>query len=227
MERVSKYRVGDDWINCEIAYLKKRMKFDGSDAVLTTETSVPILFAMLEEIKERRKKESEVMQEREKAINKFWERIAISYWDRPCSMCPAAVGGKCGAFDRTCGRSLRKKYESIAGGPNGRAEKPVLPIPCTKGFEDWNVKDYFQKINEELDELKAEVLNAFYSLEVVPPDRPDLRNAEHDRMPKIAEEAADAITAIASMLEAMGIDEQQRQAAQRRVNEHNRERGRL
>ena len=211
MERVSKYRVGDDWINCEIAYLKKRMKFDGSDAVLTTETSVPILFAMLEEIKERRKKESEVMQEREKAINKFWERIAISYWDRPCSMCPAAVGGKCGAFDRTCGRSLRKKYESIAGGPNGRAEKPVLPIPCTKGFEDWNVKDYFQKINEELDELKEEVL--WFRKK---------RNKE-----RIADEAADTITAITSMLEAMGIDEQQRQAAQRRVNEHNRERGRL
>lgn len=52
--RVSKYRVDDAWIDCEIAYLKKRMKFDDSDAALTTEISVPILFAMLQEIKERR-----------------------------------------------------------------------------------------------------------------------------------------------------------------------------
>ena len=102
----------------------------------------------------------------------------------------------------------------------------ILPIPCTK-VEEKTVKDWFQKINEELDELKAEVLSAFYSLEVVPPDRPDLRNAEHDRMPKIAEEAADTITAITSMMEAMGIDENMRQAAQKRVNAKNKERGRF
>ena len=33
----------------------------------------------------------------------------------------------------------------------------ILPIPCTKGNEV-PVKQWFQKINEELDELKAEVL---------------------------------------------------------------------
>ena len=44
---------------------------------------------------------------------------------------------------------------------------------------------------------------------------------------KIAEEAADTITAITSMLEAMGIDEDMRQDAQKRVNERNKERGRF
>ena len=120
---------------------------------------------------------------------------------------------------------VRRKGEKDGAGAT--QEKPVLPIPCTKGFENWTVKQWFAKINEELDELKAEALSAFYSLEVIPHDRPDLKNSEHDRMPTIAEEAADTITAITSMLEAMGIDERQRQAAQVRVNEHNRERNRL
>ena len=43
----------------------------------------------------------------------------------------------------------------------------------------------------------------------------------------IAEEAADTITAITSMLEAMGINEHDRQDAQREVNRRNRERGRI
>ena len=44
---------------------------------------------------------------------------------------------------------------------------------------------------------------------------------------ELAEEAADTITAITSMLEAFGIDAEMRDEAQRRVNSKNRERGRL
>lgn len=102
----------------------------------------------------------------------------------------------------------RRKVEK--DGAVAAQEKPVLPIPCTKGFEEWSIKDYFQKINEELDELKEEVLW--------------FRKKRNKEM--IADEAADTITAIASMLEAMGIDEKARQAAQERVNERNRQRGR-
>lgn len=109
-------------------------------------------------------------------------------------------------------RKAEKEHGHTDHSANGKEdagatqEKPVLPIPCTKGFENLAVKDYFQKINEELDEPKEGVFLF--------------------RKERIAEEAADTITAITSMLEAMGIDEQQRQAAQRRVNERNQQRGR-
>ena len=100
----------------------------------------------------------------------------------------------------------------------------VLPIPCTK-VEELTIKDWFQKINEELDELKEVILR----------DAEDKLDTEIIEMlfyfatdkNEIAEEAADTITAITSMLEAMGIDEDMRQEAQRKVNERNKERGRI
>lgn len=107
----------------------------------------------------------------------------------------------------------------------------ILPIPCTKGYEELTVKEWFQKINEELDELKAAVLAAagsdegYINMEV---DGEEVRASSHAYQEEaIADEAADTITAITSMLEAMGIDEEQRQEAQRRVNTKNRERGRF
>lgn len=88
-----------------------------------------------------------------------------------------------------------------------QAHVGILPLPCTKVDEE-TVREWFQKINEELDELKRAVLI-------------------NDQPMMIAEEAADTITAITSMLEAMGIDERMRQEAQERVNRRNKERGRL
>ena len=96
----------------------------------------------------------------------------------------------------------------------------ILPIPCTKGYEDCTVKEWFAKINEELDELKEIVIDSVGGLKGSAILMPEERYL-------IAEEAADTITAITSMLEAMCIDEEQRQAAQRQVNEKNRERGRF
>ena len=101
------------------------------------------------------------------------------------------------------------------------AEKAVLPIPCTKGFENWTVKQWLAKINEELDELK-EVMLYEYNLESVISDARVKVNVDD----LVAAEASDVITAITSMLEAMGIDEKARQAAQERVNRQNKERGR-
>jgi len=96
----------------------------------------------------------------------------------------------------------------------------ILPIPCTK-VEEKTVKDWFQKINEEMDELKEAVWETF-----------DMRGEACQKttaecLEIIAEEAADTITAITSMLEAMGIGEDMRQAAQRQVNEKNKECGRF
>lgn len=101
-------------------------------------------------------------------------------------------------------------------------EKPrehigILPVPCTK-VEEETVKDWFQKINEELDEFKEGL-----SLS----DEPEELIFSEWAKDRYAEEAADTITAITSMLEAMGIDERMRQEAQERVNRKNRERGRI
>ena len=106
--------------------------------------------------------------------------------------------------------------------------KKVLPIPCTK-IGAVTVKDWFQKINEELDELK-EAIPAFWRVEAKylfkdALGRLDFKELAH--LEVVAEEAADTITVITSMLEAMGIDEDMRQAAQKRVNEKNKERGRF
>lgn len=105
--------------------------------------------------------------------------------------------------------------------------KSVKPIPVKRckvdGVEqdakERTVKQRFQKINEELDEFKREILvwNGFGCV-------PTMNSVSEQ---KIKEEAMDTITVIISMLEAMGIDEEQRDEAQRLVNEKNRQRGRL
>lgn len=84
-------------------------------------------------------------------------------------------------------------------------------------------KDFFKKIDEELDELKETVLRNYNGLNDLVIGYPP--NSEGKE--RIAYEAADTITAITSMLEAMEIDEAMRQDAQRKVNERNRERGRI
>ncbi len=94
------------------------------------------------------------------------------------------------------------------------------PLPCIRDehgeIREQTVKQLFAKINEELDELKECIF--VYS------SRDTMYVGEFD---DIAEEAADTITAITTMLEALGIDAEIRDEAQRRVNAKNRERGRL
>ena len=118
---------------------------------------------------------------------------------------------------------LLKKAEKEHGHTDNSAREKdgaVLPIPCTKGFEKWTVKEWFQKVNEELDEMKNAIISFGVDL-----DCPMNKVSEFVHDDDVAREAADTITAITSMLEAMGIDEQMRQDAQRRVNERNREIG--
>ncbi len=97
------------------------------------------------------------------------------------------------------------------------SERAILPIPCTN-VEEKSVKDWFRKINEELDEFKEAVIAcATYAMDEQP-----VNILEFDECADVvAEEAADTITAITSMLEAMGIDKRARQEAQERVNEKN------
>lgn len=92
----------------------------------------------------------------------------------------------------------------------------VRPLPCVRDehgeIKEQTVKQLLAKINEELDELKHALVVRKYFL---------------DMDENIAEEAADTITAITTLCEALGIDAEMRDKAQRRVNAKNRERGRL
>ena len=125
-----------------------------------------------------------------------------------------------------CGRKLLEGQQE-----KGRdCAETVQPQPCTN-VKVKSVKAFFTKINEELDELKEAVLcelsvNADADM---PLENEDISQFETVKKWHncIAEEAADTITAITSMLEAMGIKEDARQEAQARVNVKNKERGRL
>lgn len=101
-------------------------------------------------------------------------------------------------------------------------------LPCVRDehgeIKEQTVKQHFAKINEELDELKAAALREVTTRN----NLDDLADGvDDDTDTDIAEEAADTITEITTMLEALGIDAAMRDEAQRRVNSRNRERGRL
>ena len=97
------------------------------------------------------------------------------------------------------------------------------PLPCVRDehgeIRAQTGKQLFAKINEELDELKEAYFDNKLS------DGYYMSKEQWKMM--IAEEACDTITAITTMLEALGIDAEMRDEAQRRVNNKNRERGRL
>ena len=90
-------------------------------------------------------------------------------------------------------------------------------------IKEQTVKALMAKSNEELDELKNEINGWCWDMATFA--RTEKNDAKWKK--SIAEEAADTITAITTMLEALGIDAEMRAAAQRRVNAKNRERGRL
>lgn len=102
----------------------------------------------------------------------------------------------------------------------------VRPLPCILDehgeTKKQTVKQLFAKVDEELNELK-EIVLVDHCLSGVALEVP----RGYDLLARIAEEAADTITAITTMLEALGIDAEMRDEAQRRVNNKNRERGRL
>ena len=96
----------------------------------------------------------------------------------------------------------------------------ISPIPVRRAKEQ-TIKDWFAKLDEEGTEFKAEVLSS-YSLTENPSDYLKSTNSE-----RIAEEAADICTIVTSMQDRMRINQQGRDAAQLRVNQHNKERNRF
>jgi hypothetical protein len=104
------------------------------------------------------------------------------------------------------------------------------PLPCVRDehgeIREQSIKALLSKIDEELNELKEEIYG-YLGYCTYSSDKTAKELLEYDFSPMIAEEAADTITAITTMLEALGIDREARDEAQRRVNAKNRERGRL
>lgn len=128
--------------------------------------------------------------------------------------------------------SYKNGYEegALKNAPRAMENLPVAPVPCVKETENTSLKDLFQKLNEEVDELKAEILKNCYFDDGIDDVRSILKSYKMDEdikaMQRIAEEGADVCTVVTSLLEAIGIGFEMRQEAQRRVNEHNKERGR-
>lgn len=122
---------------------------------------------------------------------------------------------------------LKVMLEREPGHIHIETDSPARPLPCVRDehgeVTNQTVKDLVEKIDSELTELKWELAShpsnyvAFYYAESVRPVE----------WLRIADEAADTITAITTLLEALGINAKARDEAQRRVNSKNRERGRL
>jgi NTP pyrophosphatase (non-canonical NTP hydrolase) len=108
---------------------------------------------------------------------------------------------------------------------------PVRPLPCVRDehgeIKKQTIKALLIKIDEELNELKEEIYGYLGHLCYSSDISAEELIKEFDAPCSIAEEAADTITAITTMLEALGIDAEMRDEAQRRVNKKNMERGRL
>ena len=106
--------------------------------------------------------------------------------------------------------------------------QPVVPKPCVRGIDMGTMKALLLKLNEEVDEFKAELFKHMTRLEDLPEDvgfqaEKDAANSFF----RIAEEGADVATMIATICNAVGVDDKTRFEAQAYVNKHNQKRGRL
>ena len=83
----------------------------------------------------------------------------------------------------------------------------ILPQPCNGPLYDGATPDAFlDKVYEEVDELEDEVLKFVHG---------------HDNFNEVCLEATDAITALTTLLDRIGCNEEMRQKYQREVNESN------
>lgn len=106
--------------------------------------------------------------------------------------------------------------------------QPVVPKPCVRGIDMRTMKKLFLKLDEEVDEFKAEFFQYMAGLDDGPEDVLKLLNENPAQYAfYIAEEGADVATMIATICNAVGVDEKTRFEAQAYVNKHNQERGRL
>lgn len=121
------------------------------------------------------------------------------------------------------GEAKPKKFQSERVGVS--VPSPVLPAPCLRGIDMRTMKALFQKLDEEVDEFKFEIMRHLSDLKDAPEDVQLVVTKDADSF-RIAEEGADVATIVATILNAVGINETMRQEAQAHVNKHNHERGR-
>ena len=121
------------------------------------------------------------------------------------------------------GEAKPKKFQSERVGVS--VPSPVLPAPCLRGIDMRTMKALFQKLDEEVDEFKFEIMSHLSDLKDAPEDVQLVVTKDADSF-RIAEEGADVATIVATIVNAVGINETMRQEAQAYVNKHNHERGR-
>lgn len=121
------------------------------------------------------------------------------------------------------GEAKPKKFQSERVGVS--VPSPVLPAPCLRGIDMRTMKALFQKLDEEVDEFKFEIMSHLSDLKDAPEDVQLVVTKDADSF-RIAEEGADVATIVATIVNAVGINETMRQEAQAHVNKHNHERGR-
>lgn len=121
------------------------------------------------------------------------------------------------------GEAKPKKLQSERVGVS--VPSPVLPAPCLRGIDMRTMKALFQKLDEEVDEFKFEIMSHLSDLKDAPEDVQLVVTKDADSF-RIAEEGADVATIVATIVNAVGINETMRQEAQAHVNKHNHERGR-
>jgi NTP pyrophosphatase (non-canonical NTP hydrolase) len=116
---------------------------------------------------------------------------------------------------------LEKELKTI----KSRTERPIPVVRDRQGrlAKDLTLKDWFQKLNEEVDEVKI-VANAMYSALDVVPSRYEDVILEHEKE-DIAEEICDVIKVLYSMANQMGIDGDDLDEAMHKCNEKTRRRG--
>lgn len=106
-------------------------------------------------------------------------------------------------------------------------DSPVRPLPCVrangKTFEKTTLREWMAKLHEEITEMEEK---AFGICDLDGYPQKEKLYGTHIET-EFALECADVATVLASMQEAFGIDMEARDEAQRRVNNKNRERGRL
>jgi len=104
----------------------------------------------------------------------------------------------------------------------------VRPLPCVRdehgAIREQTVKQLLAKIDEELNELKEAVFVIYQTHSLCSQYGAYKPGTQEEA---IANEAADTINAITTMLEALGIDADMRDDAQERVNQKNFARYRL
>lgn len=130
--------------------------------------------------------------------------------------------------------------------------KVVKPIPCIY-VKEKTIRDWFAKLDSEVNEFKEAVLQGYLSLnrqadagmvqglsimgqsidkvsvfDFVQVARDFDRQKAYEQAQKwrIAEERADVVTVLTSMMRALGIDDKTVQEAQERVNQSNHRKGR-